>query len=95
MDGLGDGWGMAEAVRRGEVTATQLVEDALARIAERDPEINAFTIVLDDDARQAARAADELVRDFRAVPKVDADALPPLLGVPVSVKDHIWLADAP
>ena len=48
---------------------------------------NAFTVVLDEPALAAARAADALV--------ASGGPLPPLLGVPVSVKDHIWLAGVP
>jgi Asp-tRNA(Asn)/Glu-tRNA(Gln) amidotransferase A subunit family amidase len=82
-------------VHRGEVTASELVEAALNRIADNDEQVNAFTVVLDDDARAEARVADELVHDFHAFKDATDAALPPLLGVPVSIKDHIWLADAP
>lgn len=82
-----DAWGMTEAVRAGEVLAADLVEDALARIAAVDGEVNAFTVVTADRARAAARRADEVRRSGGPVP--------PLLGVPVSVKDHIWLAGVP
>jgi Asp-tRNA(Asn)/Glu-tRNA(Gln) amidotransferase A subunit family amidase len=88
-----DGWAMAESVRRGESTALELVEDALATIAAYEPSFNAFTVVLEDAAREAARAADEIVADFRRERGVEDETLPPLLGVPVSIKDHIWLAD--
>jgi Asp-tRNA(Asn)/Glu-tRNA(Gln) amidotransferase A subunit family amidase len=80
-----DAWGAAEAIRTGEVTSEQLVVEALARIDAYDGQVNAFTVVLRDEALAAARAADAQ----------HASALPPLHGVPVSVKDHIWLAGAP
>jgi len=75
---------MAEAVRTGTVTAVELVEESLHRITEVDPQVNAFTIVLAERARESARAAD--ARRGQDLP---------LLGVPVSVKDHIWMAGAP
>jgi len=59
----------------------------LARIHELQPVLNAFTVVLDESAMASARAADEAVRR--------GDRLPALHGVPVSVKDHIWMAGAP
>lgn len=74
----------ADAVRRGEVTAEELVTEALQRIEERDGEVNAFTVVLADEALAAARAHD----------RGEVSGLP-LAGVPVSVKDHIWLAGHP
>ncbi|MBA2698913.1 MAG: amidase [Nocardioidaceae bacterium] len=60
---------------------------SLARIHDLQPILNAFTVVLDDSAMASARDADEAVRR--------GGQLPALLGVPVSVKDHIWVADAP
>ena len=82
-----DGWSMAAAVRSGETTSVTLVEEALRTIDTYDGEVNAFTVVLADRALDAARDADRRAAD-------GAEHLP-LLGVPVSVKDHIWLAGAP
>jgi Asp-tRNA(Asn)/Glu-tRNA(Gln) amidotransferase A subunit family amidase len=65
----------------------QVVSSTLARIHELQPVLNAFTVVLDESAMASARAADEAVRR--------GDRLPALHGVPVSVKDHIWMAGAP
>ena len=74
----------AAAVRSGEVTSEQLVSDALNRIEQWDGTVNAFTVVLREEALAAARAVDA----------GDTSGLP-LAGVPVSVKDHIWLAGHP
>ena len=74
----------AAAVRSGEVTSEQLVTEALDRIEQCDGDVNAFTVVLRDEALVAARAVDA----------GDTTSLP-LAGVPVSVKDHIWLAGHP
>jgi Asp-tRNA(Asn)/Glu-tRNA(Gln) amidotransferase A subunit family amidase len=79
-----DAWNMADAVRTGAVSALELVEASLDRITEVDPQVNAFTIVLAERARERARAADTRRGEHL-----------PLLGVPVSVKDHIWMAGAP
>jgi Asp-tRNA(Asn)/Glu-tRNA(Gln) amidotransferase A subunit family amidase len=65
----------------------EVVSRALDRIHRLQPVLNAFTIVLDEQALASARAADALVA--RGGP------LPALLGVPVSVKDHIWMTGAP
>lgn len=69
---------LAAAVRAGEVTARALVEASLARIAARDAEINAFTVVR---AAEALAEADTL----------DAGGpghAGPLAGVPVAVKEE-------
>jgi len=87
VTGPRDAWEMAAAVRSGELLAEELTEAALTRIAEVDGKLNAFTVVLADQARATARRADEVRRTGGPVP--------PLHGVPVSVKDHIWLADVP
>ncbi len=78
-----DAWSMAEAVRRGEASSVELVEQALRTIEAHEPEVNAFTVVLRDQA--LARAA-EVDRDRPRLP---------LAGVPISVKDHVWLAGVP
>jgi Asp-tRNAAsn/Glu-tRNAGln amidotransferase A subunit and related amidases len=64
-----------------------VVTRSLARIHEAQPAINAFTVVLDDAALASAREADDVVRR--------GGSLPALLGVPVSVKDHIWMTGTP
>jgi len=83
---VADAWASAEAVRRGDVSSVRLVEESLRRIEHSDGEVNAFTVVLAEQALAEAREADRLAAR-------GADLA--LLGVPVSVKDHIWLAGAP
>jgi len=73
-------------IHRGELTATELTELSLARIADLDGELGAFTVVLDDRAREAARRVDE---------RIAAGEHLPLAGLTLAVKDHIWLAGAP
>jgi Asp-tRNA(Asn)/Glu-tRNA(Gln) amidotransferase A subunit family amidase len=82
-----DGTGTAEAIRSGRTTATEAVAESLQRIHDLDGDLNAFTVTFADEARAAAAAADRQV--------AAGGPLPPLLGVPVSIKDHIWMADAP
>jgi Asp-tRNA(Asn)/Glu-tRNA(Gln) amidotransferase A subunit family amidase len=81
-----DGWATAEAIRTGRRSATDVVDAALQRITDLDGDINAFTVTFPDQARAAAAAADRQV--------AAGGPLPPLLGVPVSIKDHIWMAGA-
>src|SRR4051812_14817685 len=73
----------AQLVRRGEVSARELVELSLARIKRLDGELNAFTAVFAERALADADRADERrARGDRA----------PLLGVPIAVKDEIDIA---
>ncbi|WP_448613630.1 amidase [Modestobacter sp. URMC 112] len=69
----------AAAVRAKEVSPTELVEHALARIEALDPGLGAFITVTADRARTAAAAADRAV--------LDGGNLPPLHGVPTAIKD--------
>ncbi|MEO6082293.1 MAG: amidase [Umezawaea sp.] len=70
----------ARRVREGEVSAVEVVEAHLARIAEVNPEVNALAEVFADDAREQAREIDR--RGGRG----------PLAGVPFSVKDNLDVA---
>jgi aspartyl-tRNA(Asn)/glutamyl-tRNA(Gln) amidotransferase subunit A len=69
--------GIAAAVRSGERSAVEVVEEYLARIAEREGEIHAFNAVLADEARAAAEAVDR------------GDRQGALAGVPVAIKDNL------
>jgi len=72
----------ADAVRRREVSPTELVEHALERVARLDDQLGAFVTVTADPARAQAKAAE------RALLAADDPAtLPPLLGVPTAIKD--------
>jgi amidase len=70
---------MAEAVRRREISARELLELHLARIAERNPELNAIVSLDEDRARSGAAAADEAT--------ARGDDLGPLHGLPFAFKD--------
>ncbi|WP_375478789.1 amidase [uncultured Jatrophihabitans sp.] len=80
----------AAAVRRREVSPSELVEHALDRIARLDERVGSFVTVTADAARAQARAADQAVL---AAP--DAAQLPPLLGVPTAIKDLNMVAGVP
>jgi aspartyl-tRNA(Asn)/glutamyl-tRNA(Gln) amidotransferase subunit A len=76
----------AARVRSGTVTATQLTEASLARIAVFDPKLDAFITVMKAQARaQAAQLdAEQKAGKLRG----------PLHGVPVAIKDIIDTAGA-
>ena len=74
-----DATSIAAAVRSGRSRATSIVEEALAGIARADGRYNAFTHVLDDQARKDAARIDAAVAAGR-----DPG---PLAGVPFAVKN--------
>ena len=74
-----DAVGIAEAVRAGRLTARDVVEDTLTRIAARDRELNCFTAVLGESARRDASAVDARI--------AAGDDPGPLAGAPFAVKN--------
>lgn len=69
----------AEAVRRGDVSAVELVDGHLERIAEVNPRVNAVTQLMAEQARAAAARIDRL--------RANGTAPGPLAGVPFTVKE--------
>ncbi|MFF5808193.1 amidase [Streptomyces sp. NPDC012746] len=69
----------AEAVRSGDISAVELVESHLERIAEVNPQVNAVTQLLAERAREAAALTDRR--------RAAGDVLGPLAGVPFTVKE--------
>jgi aspartyl-tRNA(Asn)/glutamyl-tRNA(Gln) amidotransferase subunit A len=74
-------------VRSGATRARDVVEERLADIAARDPELHAFLLVLADEARAAADAVDATV--------AGGDDPGPLAGVPIVLKDNLCLRGTP
>ena len=70
--------GALRLMRRGEISALELTEAHLSRIAALDSDIGAYLTVTADLARRQAKAADEArsAGDER-----------PLLGIPIAIKD--------
>lgn len=87
MSSAQDCWAIAAAVRAGTLRAQDVVATALDRIEHGDGDINAFTVLLPDQARAEAARLD----DSHAA----GEPLGALAGVPISVKDHVWLAGVP
>ena len=74
-----DAVAMAAAVAAGEVSARELVDASLARIAATDDRVNAFTETTGDRARAEADAVD--------AQRVRGEPRGPLAGVPYAVKN--------
>ena len=70
---------LAGQIRRKEISPVEVVESAIARIEAHNPKINALIIFGYDDARKAAKAAEAAI--------MRGDAVGPLHGVPVAMKD--------
>ena len=81
---------LARAIRRGELSASEVVEAHIARHVTWATRVNAIVADRFDVARREAAAADEQIT--AAAPD---DALPPLLGVPFTVKESIALTGMP
>jgi Asp-tRNA(Asn)/Glu-tRNA(Gln) amidotransferase A subunit family amidase len=77
----------ARLIGDGVISSTQLVEACLARVRERDAEIQAWAFLDPEHALAQARAADEWRGEGRPTG--------PLHGVPVGIKDIIDTADMP
>ena len=78
---------LAADVRAGRRRAVDVVDEHLARIAEREREVHAFNLVLADEARAAAADIDR---------RVAAGEDPgPLAGVPVALKDNMCTRGIP
>jgi aspartyl-tRNA(Asn)/glutamyl-tRNA(Gln) amidotransferase subunit A len=78
---------IAQAVSAGNVSASEVVEDALARIARLNPVLNAFTTVTAERARSRAKVIDAA--------HAKKQKLGPLAGVPFAVKNLFDVADIP
>ena len=78
---------VAAAIAAGAVSPVALAEVMLERIAQYDPALNAYQMVLADGARVAAREAEREIAagHYRG----------PLHGVPVAVKDLLAMAGLP
>ncbi len=86
MDELyGKGAGeLAGMIASGKVTSAEVVDAHLARIDEVNPDLNAVTVTLADEARAAAAKVDRAV--------AAGEPLGPLAGVPFTVKENIDVA---
>ena len=80
---------LARRIRSGEVSSGEVVERHIARIEEVNPGLNAVVRERFDEARLEAKQADDRTRS------AGADALPPLHGVPCTIKESIALTGMP
>ncbi|MGA2926488.1 MAG: amidase family protein [Solirubrobacteraceae bacterium] len=81
---------LARAVRTRELSASDVVDAHIERLGRYAKRINALVAERFELARREATAA-----DARIAAAGDSDQLPPLLGVPFTVKESIALAGMP
>jgi amidase len=73
----------AQMLADGELSAPELLEIYLERIASLDSQLRAYRVVLADKARDEAYVAQD---------RLDAGERLPLLGVPIAIKDDVDVA---
>jgi amidase len=78
---------LADAIRSNQVSSREVVEAHLRRIEEVNPSINAITVLLAEQALDAAEAADRIT--------AEGGELPRFHGVPVTIKENIDLVGSP
>lgn len=71
----------ARAIRSGEISSRDLLEQIIARIERLNPELNAVITTDFDQARAAATAADEAL--------ARGESVGPLHGLPITIKDAL------
>lgn len=81
---------LAGMIRRREVTAVDVLEAHIARLTVTEPKVHGIVAYRYVDARDAARAA-----DARIAAAQPGEELPPLLGVPCTIKESIGVAGMP
>jgi amidase len=78
---------LAQAIRSKQISSQEVIEAHLRRIQAVNPAVNAVTVVLAEPAVEAAKAAESVV--------AAGGELPPLHGVPFTVKGNIDLVGTP
>ncbi len=76
---------LSKLIRARKISPLELLESLLSRIAQHNPALNAVVTLVEERARSAARAAEHAV--------MRGDALGPLHGLPIGIKDIVPTAD--
>ncbi len=79
---------MTELIRARKLSPVELMDAHLKQIEKHNPAVNAFIRVLAEPAREAAKAAEQFLSS-------NGPVLPPLHGIPVSIKDSFNMAGLP
>ena len=74
---------LSQLISSGDISPIDLVEATLERISTLNPKLNAFITILEKSARKDAKNADSMIKQGKC--------RGPLHGIPVSVKDLIYV----
>jgi amidase len=77
---------LVDRLRGGGLSPVELLDAVLDRIERHNPTLNAYVLVLADQARAQARDSEERIRRGEARP---------LEGLPVAIKDNVEMAGTP
>ena len=75
---------LAELIRHNVVSSEEVVKAHISRIKKVNPRLNAVVVLTEKSALNSARKADSLTKQ--------SESLPPLHGVPVTIKDAFEVA---
>ena len=78
--------GARELLLKGDISAEELTQALIDRVAEVDNSVKAYITLTPETALKSAREADELFSLYRQGKR---ESVPPLLGIPAAVKDVI------
>ncbi len=81
-----------QALRSGEISSLELTQAYLERMRSLEPMVRAYLYVNDEKALEQSARADERLVAWRKDP---ASPAPPLLGLPVAIKDVLAVAGMP
>jgi aspartyl-tRNA(Asn)/glutamyl-tRNA(Gln) amidotransferase subunit A len=80
-----------ELLHTGKISSLELTQSCLSQIEKFEGELHAFITLTPDKALAAARTSDEQISRLRR----EKQPFPPLLGLPIAVKDVLCLKDVP
>ena len=78
---------LGRRIAAGEITSVEATKAYLDRISAVDKDINAYITVMTEQALKSAEEADRMIKEKKAA----GEALSPLAGVPIAVKDNMCI----
>ncbi len=74
---------LAQLIREGKATSTEIVTEHLERIKKHNDKLNALISIFEEEALEEAAACDKETKDGKS--------RGPLHGVPVTIKEQFWI----
>ena len=81
-----------QGLRKGEFSCRELIQAYLERIQALDFDLNAYLFIDSEGALKKAEIADQMYAEWRKFPESE---IPPLLGIPLAVKDILCVKGMP